>query len=347
MTIALELAKDNRFVLRSASRLWISLDDPERAHDVLLRTDRTRYDPWLLSAEMAIGNIVNKRSRFLNDARRMFTLGQISPSHLSELASAIAMLELGYGRNRRARRWFEKSLEQPTENSVAQFAWASRNRGIVLDLEDAYPPNTFEADAWNNFQARQWEDSVEQCKFWYFDQPFSSRPCILGSYVSSIALDDNSTSEWFAARGLVADPSNFMLLNNLAFARIHLGDMKGAREVLSKINRSQLSDHERLVFQATQGLFAFRNGDVEEGRKLYSQARSQAKSRKSDAMHSVVYELATIFHALEEASQGECSSEVVVSEAFQILEGSPNPIFGVLFRKLERFSTETNSHANL
>ena len=51
MTVGLQLAMNNRFVLRSASRLWVHLKDPEKAHDIIVRAERTPYDPWLLAAE--------------------------------------------------------------------------------------------------------------------------------------------------------------------------------------------------------------------------------------------------------------------------------------------------------
>ena len=113
MAVALQLAMNNRFVLRSASRLWIYLDDPERAHDIIGRADRTCYDPWLLAAEIAIGSIDKKTPRFVKAARLMLSRGQFSPAHISELASAVATLELASGSIKKSKKLFGRSLEHP------------------------------------------------------------------------------------------------------------------------------------------------------------------------------------------------------------------------------------------
>ena len=104
MTVALQLAMNNRFVLRSASRLWIYLEDPEKAHDLIARADRTIHDPWLLAAEVAIGSVAGRKPRFIKAARRMFTDKRFSPIHISELASAVATLELDSGSVKKSRR---------------------------------------------------------------------------------------------------------------------------------------------------------------------------------------------------------------------------------------------------
>ena len=54
MDIAVKIEKDNRFVIRSASRLWVHCDDIDRAHHTILKSERSIYDPWLLAAEIAI-----------------------------------------------------------------------------------------------------------------------------------------------------------------------------------------------------------------------------------------------------------------------------------------------------
>ena len=105
-----------------------------------------------------------------------------------------------------------------------------------------------------------------------------------------------------------ANPSDFMLMNNLAFALINRGgrgDIEEAGQVLSKAGYLQLSNQNRLVLQATQGFLAFRSGDVVSGRKLYSDARLEARNMRDDRLLA----LASVFHAMEEISQ-KTSSKV-------------------------------------
>ena len=338
MTVALQLAMNNRFVLRSASRLWIHLEDPEKAHDIIVRSSRTTHDPWLLAAEIAVGSVAGRKPKFIKAARQMLTDRRFSPIHISELASAVATLELDSGSVKKPRQLFNLSLKRPTENSIAQAAWASR-RNSSIRLNDKYLdlPNTFEARSWSFYLQSQWKQSIKECQLWQFDQPFSSRPSVHGSYVSAIALEDYKTSEWFAKCGLMANPADFTLLNNLAFARINRGDMEGAKKALLRVDCSRLSDRERAVLQATQGLLEFRTGNVVGGRQLYSDARSKAR-KMQDQDGSRLLALASMFHAIEEISQEASNRELVLSEALQTLERVPDPIFRVLEHRLTKMS---------
>lgn len=331
MTVALQLAMNNRFVLRSASRLWIYLDDPEKAHDIIGRADRTRHDPWLLAAEIAIGSIDGKKPKFVKAARRTISEGQFSSAHISELASAIATLELASGNVKKARRLFDRSLEHPTENSIAQAAWASRRHSAIsFDAQSIELPNAFEAESWIHYQKSQWQQAVNQCRKWQYDQPFSSRPGIHGSYMAAVALENYETSEQFAKQGLRANPLNFTLLNNLAVVLIKRDNMEGANKELSKIDRLKLSDRDQVVLQATQGLFAFRTGDTEGGRRLYLDARLKAKKIKDNKL----FALASAFYAIEEISQNTPEANSVRSETLRALQREHDPIFRVLEHKL-------------
>ena len=340
MSVALQLAVNNRFVLRSACRLWLHLEDPEKAHDIIVRSDRTTHDPWLLAAEIAVGSVDGRKPKFIKAARRMLADRRFSPIHISELASAVATLELGSGSVKKPRQLFNLSLKNPTENSVAQAAWASRQNSSI-HLNDKYLdlPNTFEARSWSFYLQSQWEQSIKECRLWQFDQPFSSRPSVQGSYVSAVALEDYRTSEWFAKLGLMANPEDFTLLNNLAFACINRGDIESAKGALARVDRLlQLSDLEQAVLQATRGLLKFRTGNVAIGRQLYLEARS--KARKIQAQDGGrLLALASVFHAIEEVSQEVSDSRPMVSETFEALKRVSDPIFRVLERKLTKITT--------
>ena len=337
---------NNRFVLRSASRLWIYLDDIEKAHDLIVRADRTPHDPWLLAAEIAIGSVAGRKPRFVKTARRMLTERRFLPIHISELASAVATLELSSGSVRRSRQLFELSLKSPTENSIAQAAWASRHNNSI-HFDDQYYielPYTFEARSWAFYRQSQWEKVIEECWKWQFDQPFSSRPSTQGSYVAGTALEDYSMSKQFAEQGIIANPSDFTLWNNLAFALINLGNIQRGREALSKASRLQISDEDRVVLQATQGLLAFRTGDVAVGRQLYLDARSKARKMRDNRR----FALASAYQAIEEVSQGISDGSSVLQEALQALrrEADTDPTLKVLEDRLSKMIIPTSQNKN-
>ena len=340
MTVAVQLATDNRFVLRAASRLWIHLDDPEQAHHVLARAEETRHDPWLLAAEIATCSAAGKPQKFAKVARQLLTGRSRATKHLSELASAVATLELESGSTRKSRRLFDQSLESPTENSIAQAAWASRrNAGIHFDDSYLNFANTFEARSWMYFERGKWPRVVQECRRWQLDQPFSSRPSVHGSYVSSVALQNYEESERFAKFGLAANPANFTLLNNLAFAQACAGKAKKAKEALSRIEQSKLGEVERAVFLATGGLLAFRSRDFGGGRRLYDESLRIAQKIGNLRL----YALAAAFYAVEEARVGATEGRKALEHAQRALRRFEDPIFELLKERLDDVAKEYDS----
>ena len=55
-----------------------------------------------------------------------------------------------------SKKLFDRSLEQPTENSVAQAAWVSRQHSAVnFDVKYLEIPNTYEARSWTFYRESQ------------------------------------------------------------------------------------------------------------------------------------------------------------------------------------------------
>ena len=331
MKVALQLAPDNRFVLRSASRLWIHLDDPEQAHDIIARSAATPGDPWLLAAEIATAAAAARTPRQVKWARRVLGEDKLPALHLSELASAFATMELGAGSSRKARRLYQRSLHDPTDNSLAQVVWASRHHRVVAPTrEQLHLPRAFEARSADDYLQGDWQSCLEGSRLWLLDQPFSSRPAIQGSYVAAVVLEDYAASEKFAQNGLVANPSRFNLLNNLAFSQINQGHFSDAEETLERAQRSAKADRQKAVLGATEGLLHFREGRVERGRQRYRDAIAIAKSLKDKRLLA----LASAFYALEERRTVSEYASVAALEALRRLDIKDEPTMAVLRDRL-------------
>lgn len=354
MTIALQLSKNNRFILRSASCLWVSLDDPGKAHDIVKRTAITRYDPWLLAAEVALSELAGRKPHFINSARKILSNENIDPRHISELASALATLESGDGNAKTSKRLFKESLRDPTENSIAQAVWISKHRHLSLDITNISfdKQKTFEANYWNSYYKKnyekKWERAVEACELWRADQPFSEEPYILGSYVLLTALDKYEQGKELAEKGLGIKKAELALQNNIAFAHINSGNIAEAEKTLSKINDKNISDRYSVaVLKATQGLLAFRTDEIEKGRKLYLEVRNEAQKLKDKEKHDevayasacVFHVSACVFHAIEEIRSNQ-EYKSTLSEAKKALsqahKSSNDPMLEVLEEKLDK-----------
>ena len=319
MQNGLFLAPESRFVLRSAARLYIHLNEPEQAYEILRRSPATRRDPWLRAAEIAVAGVMGKNPRRLKETKRILNRGSISPKHISELAGATATCELTSGSDKSARRLFQLGLEQPTENTVAQANWASKYLdGISLYEDHLSLPGTFEARAQHHFDSHQWNECISACAEWFDDEPFSSRPMVLGTFVAIAGLEDYGAAVRLAEKGLMSNPGHFLLRNNLVVGLVEAGNVAQARNEYAQIRSSSLLRWERACWLATEGLLAFGENRHSHGRSLYCRAVacSQDESNKrSEAM-------ALIHWAREELKAGYRErADELASQADRVADG--------------------------
>lgn len=278
MKRALALASSNRFVLRSSARLFVHLDEPDRAHSILANKAVTQSDPWLLAAEIAIANVAGTQSKFIRNSRNLLAERKHHPFHTAELASALATLELANGANRKARKLFEASLELPTENTVAQSIWAKKSLP-TLEIGNAITktPRTYEAQALNAYLALDWKGVVAASMDWLLDEPFSSRPAVLGSYAAATGLEDYKLAELITRNGLISNPNDPNLINNRAFTLANQNKPLEALEVLKLVSRPVSNISTEIVFIATEGLIDLKLGNWEVGKAKYIDAIELAR----------------------------------------------------------------------
>ena len=341
---ALQLAKNNRFVLRSATRFLLHEEDADTAHSILLEAEATPFDPWLIAAEVAVGSIRNGRPKLVKSARRMLADTSVSESQITELASAMATLELESGNFRKSKKLFRRSLRGPTENSMAQAVWATR-KGIVLDISNEFESvsNSYEARTLHSTHTGSWNDCIVPCRSWHYYQPFSRRPSIQGSFVASTALGDFRSGMEFAKMGLKANPNDFILLNNFAFAAAQCGMIDEAERKLEKASKLSPSGMDSAVLKATAGLVSFRKGEFDAGRKLYLDARSSIKSLDSNERDKLDA-LAATFHALEEFRANSGEGDKVCAAALDALRLVNDPIGVTLRDRLNSIQKERSNH---
>ncbi len=332
INMALSLAPSNRFILRMASRFHIHQDDPEQAYSLLRKAESIKTDPWLLAAEIAVSQIVGRTSLFIKAGKGIITDTSVSPAQKSELASALGTLELQEGSFKKARKLFSEALSNPTENSVAQVSWASRREsGLDVELIQNYVERSPEASAWEFYSRGEWEKALNSSIEWFKDQPFSSRPPTLCSFIATMALNDYDQALQLLEPAIAANPDDTILLNNLTYALACIGQVDKAKDTLSKIDESVLDKAGRITIKATRGLIHFREGDSESGRRLYNEAIKEATGealRRYKIMASIVL-------AREETISKSSFAQKAKEFAISISKGETDPLFGVLLRQLE------------
>lgn len=287
ITVALQLAGDNRHVLRSAARFYLHIHDPERAHDLISRAPATVEDPWLLAAELSLAQVVSRPPRMIKRARAV-EISDISPRMTTELSGALATLELTDGAVKKAKKLFTNSMRDPTGNALAQAEWAHVSPVLIPQSRYLSALETGEASAFRAYQNENFQEALEACERWAADELYSIRPYEFGAAVSgALALYDDAIN--FARRGLNLRSNAPKLLNALVFSLGSKGELDEAERYLSTLS-GITDEYSRNVAVANRGLIAFRRNQVVEAQYLYDQAISsfhRSGDRYSEAIAKI------------------------------------------------------------
>ena len=278
---ALYLAPNHRYVLRAAVRLFVHLNKREHAYHLIANNPRTPVDPWLIAAELSLAKLIDKPPKFLRKGRELVESNKFEPKNVTELESAIGTFFFYENELRLARKNIRQSLESPTDNSVAQAQWISNQRiDIPFTRLDSNVPFSYEAKTWVNLLASRWKTARSECLNWLNDEPFSSLPAEVGSYMGVSLINKPKFAESCARVGLKAHSDNLTLLNNLTVALAYQGKIDTAKEYFSKIDIDKSQSH-KYVYTATKGLLHFREKDYKQGRLDYENAKKLAPDASS------------------------------------------------------------------
>ena len=92
---------------------------------------------------------------------------------------------------------------------------------------------------------------------WLDDEPYSSRPVELATFVAGLAFDDYNSAVKLARRGLISSPDNFLLRNNLSVALAESDQLQKARSEFTKVKLTGLDAFLRTSLLANSGLAGF------------------------------------------------------------------------------------------
>ncbi len=347
MKMACAVSPTNRFVLRSASRLFLHVGEPELPLKLLRQNSGiVTRDPWLLAAEVSVSSAAKFGSYYAKTGLKMVDDEKFSDFAKTELTSAIATLEFENGKHRNSKKLFRLSLTSPNENSLAQAQWASRNLpGLDVSIPANPPPRAFEADAYRFFYAQDWEASFSRARCWVQDQPFSTRAVVFATYLCSSILGSYSQAEQISRAALVANPGHPILMNNIAFALANMGRLEQAETEFENIDRERAKSvpYSDIVLLATQGMLHMRRGRLIEGRDLYLEAVVRARKAKIPKYGAI----AALNLAREEAlAKGERFQETLAlaEEESGKVPGEPDVQF--LLRRLRLENTSIGEEVN-
>lgn len=284
MKTALHFAPNNRFVLRCATRVFAHYHNEknnylEYIHNFLRKSPMTIIDPWLASAEISIATIQKRTSKLIKNGIALINSKNISPFNFTELASSIGTVELLNGSTKKSREYFNKSLINPNDNSLAQLEWAStKDSQLNIDPNNFSVDMNFEAMTLDAYHNSDYDAALDNAAKWFFDMPFSLRPILFASNLASTILKDQAKSILFLNAGLTSHPYDPLLINNLAYALALDDKPSEAFKQLNKIrNDAHIEQTTQICLDATKGLAYIRAGFLDQGRQLYLSAIKKTK----------------------------------------------------------------------
>jgi tetratricopeptide (TPR) repeat protein len=343
MGIAVSLAPDNRFVVRSAARLFYHERDALRALRIIRAAAGAKSDPWLLSAEIAVATASDFPSLLAKIGKRRNEDESLSPFEKTELSSALGTIELESGKNRHARQLFRRALVSPNENSVAQVEWANRKiGGLEVEQTVARVPRSYEASAHLAWASGEWENAITFGLGWLEDQRFSRQPAVFVSYISSL-VEEYERSIRVLRASLKVNPRHPRLINNLAFALASNNQVDEAVEVLRGTNPQTASGTSAITLAATHGLVLFRKGAAELGRRFY-QIAIQRASLSSELKYRFMAEL---YLAREELLAQVEGAELTAERAIENSSKSHDPDVAVLAARIRSLFEKRGAHKSI
>jgi len=277
--VAFSLAPNNRVILRSIARFYDHVGEPDHALYYLRRSERLRQDPWLLSSEIALSNTLGKTSRNIKAAQGIIISNNYDPYACSELASELGTMDYFTGNSKQGKRKLELAVSDPFENAVAQIAWLDKNVKRIENIIERIPQTVgcnYEAEARLQFASENWEEAQKFSALWQSYQPFSKVPAVFNSFISADYLMDYDAARRASTQGLLSNPDDTSLWNNLIYALILSGNIDEAK-VKYETKVSQHSKENDIALIATGGLLKYRMGDYLQGRILYQKALEKAK----------------------------------------------------------------------
>jgi hypothetical protein len=289
MAIALQLAPENRFVLRAASRSYTHFGSAEYIYDIIKRSQICKYDPWIMSAEISLATILNKTSRLANKGVKIIESANHLPHNLTELAASLGTLEFFHGNSKKTKRMFKHSLIAPNDNSLAQAEWIS-NHGVALklNLDDYEISNKYEALTLDNYYNGNFLDALTNSLAWFCDMPFSRSSIIFSSHIAGSLLDRHDLGISILLGGLESHPNDPPIINNLVFLLALENRLDEAEEFLGRISDvSNVDEIAEVCLTATRGLIAFRRGNPLEGRKLYYESIEKTDQIKNNHLKAL------------------------------------------------------------
>jgi len=325
---ALQLAPQNRTVLRTAARFFVHIGQEGRGHRLISSHPRTASDPWLMASEIALADLAQRESKFLKLGSRIVEDGkQFAPMHMTELSGAVAVQQLKDGRVKKARKSQMMALRKPNDNVIAQAIFQKTEFGVALDGPglDLAIQNSNEALLLQHWSTGEANGAEVQARLWYEQEPFSSRPVQLLALLNIYKADYAAAQAWLKL-GLKSDPNADELIINMAYLKVRIGKLDEAQQLLIKARR--LSKKNEPFSKATEGFICYVQKHFAHGDLLYKEAMEEFS--KASNLEMMAY--CGLFMALHAAEYDHPQANEHIALANDLIKKYPSADTNIFLR---------------
>jgi tetratricopeptide (TPR) repeat protein len=255
-------------------------------------------------------------------------------------------MEFNSGDSKKAKKLFRRSLIDPNDNSLAQARWIWQQvwgSPVDLKVDEFKIDRPFEAVTIEALGLTDWTRALESSLRWLADQPFSAEAARYASYLASTIFEKFTLSEDIANFGLITHPGDPGFQITLAFCYASTGRQPEAHDQLSKVRNPSAENWVDAAIEANYGLLAFRNGEVEIGRKRYELAVTIA-----DRIEDKRTKLAALtYWANEEIALTDGNSPRLLAEARMAAKQATGFFNSFLIDRVAEKISRYTSHGNL
>lgn len=316
---SLNLAPYDRYIVRAGFRFFVHIDEYDRAFFYVNKAANFTSDPWLKATEL--------NAAILNEMK-LGKVRKLNPKvlpfdkvfHYSELIESIGMLEYKSGNNRKAKKKFKLAWSDPSGNVVTHGEWILRN--IFPSLAESANldfSKSLEALTWQSFYKLKLDDALTYVRDWILEEPYSTHPFVCGSDIACHARIPLEAIK-FAKEGLIANPNDLSLKNNLAFAYLRSNIIDKAEHILNTYPKS-LSERERIFYFATKGLLYYKKGNINLGRDLYLESIKLCRKNNNKRLAAK----ASLHLAIAEIESNSKSAPSSIEKALRISKDYTSP----------------------
>lgn len=276
---ALHLAPGNRFVVRAAVRFFVHFGQWDEALRHAQRGYALTADPLIFGPLLSVSSRLGKLPPRLKPLVQA-AVNAPEPFLYSETLEAFGTMELMSGADQRAKPFFRRAWQDPTQSVVGHSQWILREHLPALAHEQKINFwSSKEAVSWLRYSMLDFSRTVIDANAWALEEPYSRAPHILGSMAACMEGNfDEAVAT--AKRGLLANPRDEILQNNLAFTYLRDGKVAEGAEAFVPL-KAKLDDKSQVATVATYGLLLMCQGDQEGGARYYGEAISRALAQNN------------------------------------------------------------------